>query len=586
MKKKDFSDKKKSVTTKTSKQPGFQRGSKRTQYRKGTSKGYDEAKEKYNNETSSPATQVDNDASWYEYSADIVNAAANINYLNPIGTPYHVNKNYQTGRGPTDFDAAPSLMVLKWSMTPGMSDDYVGSPNPSITAPINLQLRSLYTLMQSTVTQNLPFASSDLGIQFLFMDSIFSMYAHMQRFYYCYRLFKVLNRTVPEVFLKAYGMTSDAIAQSDYTIADLKSELLTLEQELNRIFIPKGLDIFNRHYWMNKHIFKDAPGPKAQMYMFVPSTTYRYIVPTTTTVSYGSYLERVAVPKFVNIKGMVDFFRSLLVPFYSDKDVWSVNGYVLRAFPSEQKWTPDPLDVNGILEPDFSPEVLTQIHNARIVGDLVTPETMPNNPKAWTIVQTISDTINWTPIIKISESGSGPYQTSIPVQLSDPDIFIDMPMDAPTAADNLVATRLTVQGAILPSYKPDPQSETTTLVFRPLVYGTELINSVTIYNGSETFGSSGIIDGLTRYDIAMYQSDDYVPMTWQYPWLLGMLSHFDMHPLLAITNSHKEGNDYVIDSSETGWIDWIGAVNNYTVIDAKDLRKLHDAAALGEWLIK
>jgi hypothetical protein len=149
--KKNFKDKEeKRVTTKTTKQTEPRKGG-RTKFRKGSSKTYDEAKDKYNRSTDDAGSSAKNDASWYEYSSEIVAASANINFLNPIGTPYHIDKDLNVGNGTSKIDEAPSLMVLSWSMTPGMTDDYVGSPNPSITAPLNLQLRSLYTLMQSTV---------------------------------------------------------------------------------------------------------------------------------------------------------------------------------------------------------------------------------------------------------------------------------------------------------------------------------------------------------------------------------------------------------------------------------------------------
>jgi hypothetical protein len=506
-----------------------------------------------------------NDASWYTYSLDIVNTSANLNYNNPIGIPYHVDPT-DVGQGQMWTEAAPSLMSIYWMPTPGMAENTI--VHRAINAPVNLQCRALYSLIQATVTQNLPFAAADLGIHLMFMDTIYLFMAHMQRFYYLYRSYKIMNRTMPDVFFEAYGMHRSSLHTGGYTIADFKEDLLTLEQELERIFVPEGFDILNRHYWMGKHVFKDSDSNKAQMYMFIPKYIWKFEGEGSLT---GGQLTLTMVPSFYDtgLKGMMDFMHTMLDTYYTDSDVATLNGYLLRAF--DKRWNPDPLDVNGILEPTFEPEVLLQIHNLRAVGEPLLPaDAAPHDDTVGHIYQTDTDAIAWTPLTRMDTTSFG-FAGGCRGET-----FLDMPMEAPTPADNLVATRLTVSGGSM-------IYDTKTKCFRPQAYGTELVTGVTVWawdNAANSFRSKYLKtlawsiydDGTSGLEI----SQSLVQT-------LSYLSHFQFGPLFAFTNDGAHGSEDV--NSDT-WVDWLGDITNYTTIAKKDLMKLHDAAALGEWLIK
>lgn len=550
-----------------------QRGKRNSESKVGPSKTFDEAKDRYSN-TQGAASDVKNDASWYTYSPEVVGVAANINYLHPLGQPYF-DGGVEFRPGVNRSTGAPSLIDIKYTITPGMTDDYPLTDSNSLTAPINLQLRSLYTMIQSTVTQNLPFAASDLGIHLVFADQVFSFFAHMQRFYYVYRLYKVMNRTLPSAFLSAYGMTEASIASSKYTIADFQLELLNLEQELSRLFIPSGFDAFNRHYWLNKHVFQDAPDPKAQLYMFSPNAVWKYVIdPAAGDLRKMSHLELVPVPDFQNIEGMVNFFRqTLLAPFYADKDIWNINGYLLRAFPPESAWHVDPLDIGGILEPAFSAEVLTQVHNMRICGDLAGPEYVPTNTKCGRIYQTLQDTIAWRPQCPFTDTFGNAGNTS-------KHVFFDMPMPAPTLADNLVASRLTVQGSN--AVINDGSGTVIGNAFIPKYFGTEIVNRIVMHVGVS--GATTINWNDFKLSIWSPDGTGILSTTQDKLTNLARLSHFALAPMLPITTDHN--NESGASDPNADWMEWVGDITNYTILSPKDLGKLHEAAVLGEWLMR
>lgn len=531
------------------------------------------AEERYYSETgpsmkSPNVKDAKNDASWYMYSPEMTNVAGSINYNDAIGIPYTNEWPTTIGDdGTTHTATAPSLMAIKWCPTPGM----IGSPSRrnASNAPVNLQLRSLYSLMQATVTQNLPFAAADLGIHLFYMDNVFMFFGHLQRLYYLIRLYRVLNTTMPKCFFKAYGLDPDTIWVNDYSLNDFQADLLMIEQDIRRIAVPSGFDILNRHYWMSKHVFKDDNIGKAQMYMFIPDYIWQFDPEGNT----GGELVLYRLPSFTTngIKGMVDYFRGFLSAFYNDKDVWTMNGYILRAF--NNFFTPDSLDINGILEPVYEPEVLVQIHNATPVGRLIYyhgPGAVTGEGVEGRIMQTAADNIVW--------DGAAEYRTnSVCGAIRDPRVMVDVPIDNPDPATNLVATRLITRTT---EQATDLAAGGSKLPFES--YGTEIPTYISIYDGyndaeNESFshaqwglniwdaGASGVvIDPLLVVKVAQ-------------------VSKFTYAPMMPLTIDHGEQETLGVD---VGWFDYIGEMRNYTVVDKSVLSKLHDAAAMGEWLIK
>lgn len=539
----------------------------------------DGADERYASETtpSMKNPNVKNDASWYTYSADVINVAGTVNYNDPIGNPF--------SEEPTVLDEAatlkifatdPSVMAINWCPTPGKLGEG-GFPNMSTNAPVNLQLRSLYTLMQATVTQNLPFAAADLGVHIFFMDNVYIMWGHLQRLYYILRRYDVMNRTLPTTLLEAYGLSDAILRNPSYTINDYQADLLSLEQEIRRIAIPTGFDVLNRHYWMTKHVFMDDNSTKPQLYIFIPQYIWGYDDKGST----GGELVLNTIPHddtADGLKSLVSWFRTYLNNFYNDKDVWTLNGYVLRAF--NNFWMPDALDIAGIIQPVYAPEVLPQIHNATPVGLMFgARKSQVNNYEAQVtqesplhgrIKQDSYDNMTWSPAIAYDHSAIGKVQGAV----MDDRIMIDMPMPVPTPADNLVATRLIARARNSLFVQDGKQVAMVDL------YGTEIVTAIYIFDGV-----NDKTDGLTslardyRWGINVYdEGGSGIILQTVSLARLSQVSKFSYAPLFPLTIDH--GDDV------HAWFDFIGTMNHYTVVTSDVLRKLHDAAALGEWLIK
>jgi hypothetical protein len=501
-----------------------------------------------------------NDASWYTYSPDILRVATAVNFNQAIGVPYTDEPMTMNEAGDIKlWPTTPSLLTLAWTPVPGMALP-VGSRN-NTNSPVNLQMRSLYSLIQATVTQNLPFAAADLGIHLMFMDSVFTFWGHLQRFYYLYRVYKSMNRTLPRVFFNAYRLNPDNLVVDGYDIADFQADMLSLQQEMRRIAVPDGFDVLNRHYWLSKHVFKDDDVVRSQLYMFVPDALWHFNAEGTT----GGELELKSIPSFAEtgIKGMVSYFRSLLTSYYNDVDIWNLNGYLLRAF--SKFWMADDFQLDAIYEPQYVPEVLMQIHNANPVGPCV--NSGPFYGTFGIIYQDSMDNIVCEPAALINNL--------YPVEaggIVDRRIFFDMPTDTPTEGDIMVASRLISRGYYYLYNGEIP-------MYRLQAFGTEIVNYIIIDDGVNYQTTPERFDRVVPWGIDIFDEGQAGIICKQKTiYDLSLLSNFKSAPLYPLTVPGENGADR--------WVNYIGDIRNYVVFDVDVLYKLHDAAAMGEWYIK
>lgn len=484
------------------------------------------------------AKPSNNDPIWYLFNGTVVSDAASISYSNPMGIPLQES----TFGGESRKNTIPSLLAIYFSPT-------LGDTKNGITAPVNIQTRAIMTKCQSSVSVKLPFAASDIAIHFGAVDSLYIMYEFCARLYGLYRTYAAMDRTMPEIYYRAMGLDPNNMEEQMSMIA-FKHKLNKIGTDIARLFIPKGLAIFDRHKWMCQNIFLDSPSVKAQQYMFVPKGLWKFVPEGST----GGELEYVPMPsfKFTGLKGVMDYFDLLLNPVINDLDMWTMNGYMLRTYGSENCRETSLINDDYKVMPVFNAEVLPQIHNMDVAGQFLENQRIQQNE---------SDCVVWVPKTLSSYHGD--------IELNS-NMIIDMPFDAPTPVDNLLATRLKVSG-----YNGEDSFDIYT-------WGTEIVNELKVLSGA--YGN--VTDyGISTLAIPLNWDKDSSNLPMAYYWgvmlPIAALSHFNMAPMFKITN-----DIYFKPHLSTGtWYDVISDLTNYTVIGHTELAKLHDAAVMGEWFI-
>lgn len=500
----------------------------------------------------------ENDPSWYTFNNTVVNDAASFSYSDPLGYP--IKEDINVGGLPDRFNTIPTLMDIHF--TPTLGDTVHGT-----MAPVNMQARAIYTKLQSKVSIKLPFCAADLAIHFGAVDSLYILYTYCQRIYGVWKSYMAMDRSMPSVYFRAFGLDPSNM-ENDMSMIAFKHELNKIGTDLARFYIPAGLKIFQRHVWMCANIFLDSPSIKAQQYMFVPSGVWEFDDSLEGPKdSIGGRLKYTKMPDFreTGLKGIITFFTSLIEKITNNMDVWMLNSYILRAYDDNQVLKVPIIEDNFQIMPVYVPEVLPQIHNLRVVGPIrVATDAHPEYQQY--ITQNNLDNVNWTPITE------SPY---IGCFNQKQEHIIDQPMNDPTPADNLIATRLMVVGQTISA-----GGEGSRCALKH--FGTEVVNYIAIRAG---LGAGSQMDvTLNTLSIACGGTEtETLTFSFDHLKAISMLSHFAWAPMpMLTTDDNTDEREYTHDAE---WIDTVSDLTNYTVIGDDDIRKIHEAAVMGEWFI-
>nr|UDL14529.1 MAG: putative capsid protein [Picobirnavirus sp.] len=493
----------------------------------------------------------ENDPSWYTFNNTVVNDAASFSYSDPLGYP--IKQDLHVGGLSSRFNTVPTLMDIHF--TPTLGDTVHGT-----MAPVNMQCRAIYTKLQSKVSVKLPFCAADLAIHFGAVDSLYILYTFCQRIYGVWKSYMAMDRSMPNVYYRAFKLDPSTM-EDDMSMIAFKHELNKIGTDLARFYIPAGLKIFQRHVWMCANIFLDSPSIKAQQYMFVPSGIWEFDDSLEGPQnSIGGRLKYVPLPDFSSsgLKGIIQFFTGLIEKITNNMDVWMLNSYILRAYDDNQVFKIPVIEDNFSIMPVYVPEVLPQIHNLRVVGVL-------NSATQQYIVQNNNDDVSWTPITVCPYTGCFNQRQ---------DHIIDQPMNDPTPADNLIATRLMVVGQTISAGGENPRCAIKH-------FGTEIVNYICVRAG---VGAGSQID-VTLHTLAIPCGNTQTnALTFDFEVMQGltMLSHFAWAPMPMLTTDDNTDETYTADAE---WIDAMSDFTNYTTIGDDDIRKIHEAAVMGEWFI-
>lgn len=556
--KEEFKNKKKFQGKKPSKKGNFNRSNQRA---KGGSKNMNTKRysgdldpEMKSNDYEGPASA--NSPEWYKFGDAMLGSATNLQFMNVVG---EIEKDTQMQGGMHSYKITPTLMSFKFTPTLGMT------PIPE-DAPINIQALAFKQYVQSNITQDVKFEPADVAVHIGAMDSIFMMYYWAQRLYGIYRTFSVYNVTMPNVYFKSMGLDPDNM-EVDMSWPQFLFDLNTIAVKLATFVLPAELKLFARHLQLVSNIYTDSPDGKAQQYIFNPAGLWRYVL-YGAQGHQGGALRFEVLPDFAhaevgkrNLAGVIDYLNTLVNSVYNDATIKNMNTWFLKVYGADKQIMVHQLDKDYRVLPVYVPEILPQIHNMDIVGDLnyYGEEHLTNmytqNAQGW---------IQWTPAVINKHSGAwrGSYNDKV----------IDMPNLDPTADDIAVASRLMVCG--------HGESKNNNVITYLDAYGSEIINTATIYAGNhgyeDVFEYSGI-----PYNVIPGVASMSNPLTCDFMSSLCRWMAFGWGPMLKFTNESRN-DTYAVD---TTWYDILADENNLAYFDARVIRNLHRACLMGELFV-
>lgn len=477
------------------------------------------------------STPKSNDVRWYAKNPELLKAAASIPMSTVTGTAL-----------PFKYaETVPGVLTVDWIPS------FQG--NAAVDA-VNQAAHSLYSYVVHANSRNQSYDSTDLMMMIFAGAQAFSFFAHGVRAYGVARMFDQRNKYLPEALLQGMGF--------DY--ADLRSNLSKMWFDLNelvarlgQIWIPNDLPIVERWFWLNSHVYMDSTTAKGQYYLFVPRQVYKYDEKLT---SQGGGLTPVLEWDPTRSKKWSDYMQvmnSMIDALLDSQDRGIIFGDILKAYGADKIYSVNSIDVDYMATPVHDMEVLMQIENS-VSTSIMAGNFIQIDGRLYHMGRDYNpgQGTGATPV----SAKSGNFGTSQAV--------LNFPFkEEPTPEQIMVATRLMTLGTnsiLAPgtgqtrveSYMPGICGTEYVYVYRLYSYSNNTLSYKPIKSKADTFSDS-ILRGLHAFDHSpslYYIDGSDLPDSNVWPRPSGKTT--SPNPTSSFTN-----------------------YNNYTIIDANTLAKMH-----------
>lgn len=485
-------------------------------------------------------TQYGNDVSWYSKNPELMKAASSLPF------------SYTTGQKLPFSDTTSVPGVLRVTYTPNMGYSYIESGIPIeadafANSAVNLAAKSIYSYTVHANSRNQSYDATDEMLIILAGSQLFAMIAHAIRVYGVMRTYAQQNYYLPRALVTALGFDySDLVKNMSKMWFDINQMIAQVSQ----IWIPNTLPLTRRWFWMNSNVFTDAPGIKAQMYVFVPDRFYIY--DETSDPNGGKLVSSNWNPdarlSWAEYVAMVQEAIDMLL---NSQDRGIIMGDILKAYGADSIYTLTEIDSSYTLLPVYDTEVLTQIENS-VAQTNIASEVCQSADGYLYMYATLDET--------------KPNRQTIPLWQTVLNFHTNQ---EPTPDMNMVATRLKNQEI------------------------TEMIESGTgkIVN---TVASSDASEIVTGYDIYQYGANGTVETIQMFSTVafteaagtvkvLSAWSSFDWAPWIYVIDDVKYQTWLAGEGSTPDIKYTLGDYDQYALVSTPDLSEMHKVAIFSEF---
>lgn len=495
-----------------------------------------------------------NDPAWYAANPEMLVAAASVSYNVPLGTAINPG---EASINPNNDHIAPfgipGILRLDVVPTPGIATDK--------NAPVNIAARNVYSFVRHANSGASNYNSPDLMVYLLSIDSLYGYHAFLTRLYGVLMTYSQTNRYYPKYLVQAMGCDFDDLIANG---AALNYYINNLGQKISSLVYPANMTFTTRHAWMYSNVYVDGMTSKAQTYIYVPYGFYKF---NPTKYNTGGCCEFVKWRSGLNktLSDLIAFGDNLVNAMMEDEDSNIMSGDILKAYGSDKVMKIGAVPLDYTVLPVFDMEVLTQINNATVLGlhncTVSETQTGPSSPTFNTMdIYQYENNLWYQPTFTMDdESGHYFYATGDTWKQ-----FINMPIDMPTAADTMVATRLKAFTSV--DWNEDKKTIKSLHIKEA---GSEFIMTARIYTlaGNDLSVSEVNYDyGYnTKMDVGMFST-------------LTDLTNFDSAPLVVTYNYSTEGN-------QVSAFNIVNDVQNFAIIDSDTLHRMNETAMLSMYTV-
>ena len=366
------------------------------------------------------------------------------------------------------------------------------------------------------------------------------------------------NRYLPKALMYAMGLDyDDFMAQ----LADFRYFINSSAVKVGSMCVPKSMSYFARHMWMYSNVYKDSAAMKAGLYLYTPYSFWKYA--PVASAQGGSLVEvkvtGAASTKLMTFAELRTMMTDMMNAIILDEDSNIMSGDILKAFTADGVFKIGPISEDYTVEPVHNVEVLGQINNATLVGKSLT-----NNTVTQSVTGATAGALLYDPHLASDTSSTTQYSM---------DTLFNCFSDTPTPEEVMVNSRLTVQtvGEGSGSYGLTSTGSEIALYGQIYTFVADSNNKWDVV----TPAYATTVEKYPFYDSASIDIESFANIT-------GQQECFDWHPQVIPVTGTVNGSGAVT----TGTILWPQIdLDNYTMMNARDLEKMHETALLSQFAV-
>lgn len=321
--------------------------------------------------------QRDNDPNWYFSSPELANQAAELSFQSFIGEGTVI-----------DLCEAPTCMAIYLNPSPGptyaVSNEHI-VPGPTEVLPnysdwrsswkdgVNLASQKLYTLLSTFSGRTSSYSPADIGTMILAIGEVASISECIRRYFGMALTYNMRNRAMPTQIMRMLGCEAIDLTKN---IADYRMRFNTAMTRINQIPLLDNIGYIRKCRELYQKIYVDEPSVMAQMYAYVPATSW---VLSEESDPQGSVLETIDVLRFRtgsstigirNMNGWLEILEEMIDKLLSSSTLNIVYADILNLASrmNVPLWQFDYLAEDYVVIPEYDANFLLQVHNMDILG--------------------------------------------------------------------------------------------------------------------------------------------------------------------------------------------------------------------------
>lgn len=466
---------------------------------------------------------------WYEGNEELMNSVSGLAFSNYPGANLEF------------FTSPSSGYVASTTNYPGVAAIYVdnvlacsdlASPTKGTTSNAwQRAFNKMYIKLRLKRSGASDYEPSDVGLYCVCYGSIIDLFEHIKRGFGIAHFYSKYQRDIPDSLLVASGMT---VTSSDISeLSTLWNQLNLTIAKMNSFAIPKDLKYIHKGEWFFRKVYMDDPTKRAQLYIYVPATLYKFGLNSTTSAGEGVAVNVSTTNR--SLSQWIALLNEFIDAFYNDPDAQKIHTDILSVYGEENCLKFESVPADYIVSPEYDEVVLNQIHNINVIDSTVS---IPNITQDPTNTQLLAQAIGYTGITLGSVINGSSFR------------IFDSMYDEPSAKGIIIGNRLNN------AFTKSGAGSSTTTSLTPCM---EIVRQIAYFSYNSRTA--------TR---SQFTTSTYVSSTGANEAFRQTIYVFDQHPRLYINVS--------ADGVNTISVNW--ELNNPATITTAQIKAIHEAAIL------